>query len=383
MGRPALTIKGLYVTCNRKPGKPVRWYVYAWRGGPCIMTKVGGTRPALGPEETAAYHAAVDEHRRPDPHTLRALVAEWRSSPEWNALAPGTRKTWGSPLNLIEDKWGETPLAIWSDPRMVAKVMHWRDSRAETPRAADIGVTVLREMLKFGRLRARVSINVAAEIPTLYRGGDRAEIVWTAEDMDRFAWEAVRQDQAHVADGMWLAACTGMRRADLVSVRRAQVYEYAIIKKALKKSRGKRRTATMPRIPELDSLIEELEGRPRAEGVETVLVNSFGQPWSGDGYGGSFNRIRDKAGIAHVDEETGEERRKHLHDLRGTFCTKLILAGLTDQEAADVMGWSPERVGRIRRVYVDQSRVVVAIGERIATGTVNRIVNRSEADTEK
>jgi hypothetical protein len=30
------------------------------------------------------------------------------------------------------------------------------------------------------------------------------------------------------------------------------------------------------------------------------------------------------------------------------------------------MGWSPERVAHIRRVYVDHARVVVEIGRRIA-----------------
>jgi hypothetical protein len=76
--------------------------------------------------------------------------------------------------------------------------------------------------------------------------------------------------------------------------------------------------------------------------------------------------VRDAAGIVHIDEDTGEKIKKHLHDVRGTFCTKLLTeADLTDREAADIMGWSPERVGAIRRVYVDQSSVISAIGERL------------------
>ena len=39
---------------------------------------------------------------------------------------------------------------------------------------------------------------------------------------------------------------------------------------------------------------------------------------------------------------------------------------LTDREAAKIMGWSQERVANIRKVYVDHTRVVVALGERIA-----------------
>lgn len=63
----------------------------------------------------------------------------------------------------------------------------------------------------------------------------------------------------------------------------------------------------------------------------------------------------------------GETKAKHLHDVGGTFCTKLILANVTDKEAADVMGWSANQVAGIRRVYVDRSSVIVAIDQRIAS----------------
>jgi integrase len=250
---------------------------------------------------------------------------------------------------------------------MVRKVREWRDSRASTPRAADIGITVLRALLEFGRQRAAVHINVAEGIGKLYQGASRAEIVWTDEDVERFSAKAAELHQPLIVDGLRLAALTGLRRADLVTVTWAHVGEFAVIKKALKTSRGKRRFATMPRIPELDGLLHELKQRQRQPGVETLLVNSYGRPWSADGFGGTFNRVRDAAGIVYTDPETGLTKRKHLHDLRGTFATKLIMhgAGLTDQEVAEIMGWAPEQVAAIRRVYVDQARVIVAIGQRI------------------
>ncbi|WP_265535911.1 hypothetical protein [Sphingomicrobium astaxanthinifaciens] len=65
-------------------------------------------------------------------------------------------------------------------------------------------------------------------------------------------------------------------------------------------------------------------------------------------------------------------RKKHLHDARGTFATFLMTeTDLTDVEIAGVMGWSPDEVARIRKVYVDERATVVAIGQRIARG-VNR-----------
>lgn len=378
---------GLHYVRKRRAGGQWRWYVYAWRGGPCIAQRDGWTRPRLTPAELRIATGALDEARAPDPTRLVSLIRDWEASPEWKGLAAGTRKTWGSQLRAIEARWGDKPLGVWNDPRMTAKVVQWRNERAETPRGADIGVTVLRELLKFGRLGGRVLINVADGIPTLYRGGDRAEIIWTDEDIDRFGWYSLKLDMAHVTDGLWLDSYTGLRREDLVTVSESNVWEHAIVKKALKASRGKRRHATMPRLPELNELLVELRSRPRQAGVTTLLVNSRGLPWTGDGYGGSFNRIRDAAGIVHTDEETGATRKKHLHDVRGTFATRLILAGLTDEEAANIMGWSVDRIASIRKVYVDQARVVVAIGERITAGTnrhpVNRPVNRSGSDDEK
>ncbi len=300
------------------------------------------------------------------PPTLGDAINEWRpNSPEWKGLSDSTKRTWGSALNQIESKWGATPLTIWSDPRMVSKVVAWRDARAETPRSADFGVSVLRALLKFARLRGKVSINVAEGIPQLYRNGSRADIIWTDDDLKKFEAASIALNMEHLHDGVRLAALTGLRRADIVSLTWGDVRQETISKRAAKASRGRRRTATIPRLPALDALLNELKLKHRAEGVNTVLVNSFGKPWSVDGFGGSFGRVRDHAGIAHVYADTGQVRPKHFHDLRGTFCTKLILAGASDREAAEMMAWSPDQVSSIRRCYVDQTQVIMAIGERM------------------
>lgn len=377
-------IKGVHFVRAVRPGKPIRWFVYAWRGGPCILKTVGPARPKLGKEHLLAITQAMEAHRSPDPASLLSLIRSWRSedperpsSPEWEALAEGTKKTWGSALNKIEEKWGVTPLAVWNDPRMVAKVVAWRDSRAATPRAADVGITVLRALLSFGRLRGVVTINVADKIPQLYKNGERAEIVWTNDDIAAFEAAAAELNREHIVDALRLAALTGLRRADLVALTWSQIGDVAIVRKALKRSAGRRRHTTLPRFPALDTLLTDLRKRYRKPGVETVLVNSFGEPWSKDGFTGSFNRIRDHAGIAHIDPETGQRLKKHLHDVRGTFCTRLLTeTDISDREVAEVMGWSPERVGTIRRIYVDQRDVVVALGERIKHMTVKRPVKR-------
>lgn len=385
MGRSPV-IAGVHFVRKRLAGGGTRWYVYAWRGGPHVMSADGRPKPKLTAVAIDAINRALqtrEDDRAPNPNTLLSLIRMWRSehpdrpsSPEWDRLAANTKKTWGSALNKIEEKWADVPLAVFDDPRMTQKVIAWRNSRRDTPRAADIGITVLQALLKFGIQHALLSRNVADGITKLYENGQRVDIVWTENDIAAFEAAAEPKDQATV-DAVKLAAVTGLRREDLAWLTWAGVREFTLVKEAAKRSAGKRRFATIPRIPELDAVLADLRDRRRMPGVDTVLVTGAGQPWNLDTLSKEVTRIAKKAGIAHVDTpKPGQPPRirgKHLHDIRGTFATRLMTTtDLIDEEIADIMGWSPEEVRRIRTIYVDDHARNVALGRRIARGSVNR-----------
>ncbi len=361
---------------SRRPGKPVTWYVYAFRGGPLIKKHVGPRKPKLGPSEHLAIAAAMADRNKVDPRLTRATLRAWcpinpakdetDASPEWRNLSANTKRVWRPHVDQIEERWGRFPLSVFDDPRMVEKVVRWRNERQDRPRTADIGITVLKHFLEYARLNGRVRINVAKDVPSLYRGADRADIIRTAEDIAAFTKTANDLNYGHVVDGLRLAAVTGLRREDLITVTWAQVGEFAIVKRALKVSKRKRRRVVIPQTPQLEAVLADLRLRDRKPGVDTVLVNSLGKSWTVNGFGVTFSRLKNAADIHHIDED-GERREKHLHDVRGTFCTMLLTEWqLTDQEAADIMGWSPDRIAQIRRVYVDHTRVVVALSQRIA-----------------
>jgi integrase len=367
-------IKGIHPVRKRRVGKPDVWYIYAWRGGPCIMRAEGSRPPKLGKKELDAIAAAIDEQGKSDVTKLAGLIRELSiadgGAREWKNLATSTRRTWETHLNRIEAKWGETPVKLWSNPRMTSKVVAWRDSYADTPRAADLAVQVLGFLLEFARLRGHVTINVAAGIPTLYRPIGREEIIWTDDDLDQFAVAAIAVNRPHLIDAVWLACLTGLRKADLVALTWDEVGDHAITRTAKKKSRGRRRRAAIPMYPALQALLDELRTRDRAQGVKNVLVNSKGLPW-GD-LTSAVCQVRDLARIVEPanDELDLPERAKHLHDCRGTFVTHLCRQRLTDREIADIAAWSPDNVASIRRRYVDDAAVVVALGKRIASRSV-------------
>ncbi|MGD9664691.1 MAG: tyrosine-type recombinase/integrase, partial [Novosphingobium sp.] len=296
----------------------------------------------------------------------------------WNELAPSTRKTWGAGLDQIEKQWKDVPLAVLADPRARPKIVTWHRALSKgNARGADIAKDMLRRLFDWAIDEGLTTHNPAEKMKNLYRPSDRASIIWLPEDMD--ALNAVA-DQP-LRDAIALAAMTGLRRADLVALLWDEVGDLAIQRIASKRSRGKRFRVTIPRLPQLNAILEELRNRPRAAGVETVLVNSRGKSWTGDGLASSFYDARakanDGAGIWHVerDPSTGEDVRtaKRLHDLRGTFATRLMTQSgspLTDREVADVMGWSEQQVGEIRKHYVDDKAIVVALTRRLGQGVL-------------
>lgn len=367
-----------------RDGKPLRWYIYAWRGGPLIRVATQPKRPTLTRDDIAQIAAAQAKDRTLPTTMVPGAIAAFRKSRYWaKDLSDGTRRTWGTALNRIEDNWNDTPMRLLGELRMKKYVVEWRDEIAETaPRAADIAVMVLNKFLEWAVLKGHCAANPAAGVPTVYRRTDRAPVIWLPEDIAAIHVHAKQP----LKDALALAELTGLRRADLVALRWDEVGDFAISRTAAKRSRGKRYRATLPRLPQLDALLEELKTRKRKPGVETVLVNHWGKSFTGDGLNSSFDDAREKAnkgkGIYHVERDpvTGEPEQiaKRIHDFRGTFATHLMThptARLTDKEIADLMAWDENQIGEIRKRYVDDAAIVVAIGRRLAGSVENALEN--------
>jgi len=226
---------------------------------------------------------------------------------------------------------------------------------------------VLSRVLSFGIDRGLLTINAVAGVTQLY-SSDRADQIWTPEDLKAYVNAAQSPQHAHIVP---LACLTGLRRTDLTKLCWSHVGDVAIVMPT-GKSRG-RKTQVIPLLPETKKLLAQIrtdqvarhqelmktkpgrDHRPHPPEPTTVLTNTRGRPWTASGMEGA---VIDTKALAGVD--------KHLHDGRGSFGTRLRHAGLAASEIADILGWEEERVERLLKTYVDQDAIVLALAERIS-----------------
>jgi integrase len=330
---------GLHIVAKKRAGRPILWYVYAWRGGPQILAQIGGSKPQITKELVAAAKAAWDTQRKPNEETLMSVALEYQAAAS-TAWRPSTKADRYRMIGRFIEAFGDMPLAAAEDRRFRGDILRWRERWMAQPRTADKCTEIAQAILAHGVMVGRLAVNVASEIPRLYKA-NRSDLIWTDADfaaLQRFA-------SIEVMQAVRLAAYTGLRRSDLVSITWDAVADKSIIWKTQK--RGVR--VAIPMLQETRDLLASL---PRS--APTILTNSRGQSWTPDGLETSFGKARNAAGL-----------KLRLHDIRGTFVTQLARAGLTDNEIARIIGWSSQDVAVLRARYVDEARVIESLTARL------------------
>nr|WP_318013771.1 site-specific integrase [Mesorhizobium sp. B261B1A] len=279
----------------------------------------------------------------PDGTKFAGSVIRYKASPDYKKLADSTRRNWGPWLDRISDHFGNLSVRQFDRPEKIRpRIRAWRAKFEQTPRGADYGMQVLSRVLSFEVDRGALALNPCEGIKQLY-SGSRSEIIWSDADIARIRKHASIEVQ-HAID---LAAHTGLRAGDLVTLSWSHVGEDAIVV-TTGKSRH-RREAIIPLYDDLRALLKRIPFKS-----PVILTSSKGRPWNKDGLGSSFNQAKKDAWPEGCD--------LHFHDLRGTAATKFYIAGMTEREIAEIMAWEEEQVARIIRRYVSRS---AAIKERI------------------
>ena len=311
----------------------LRYYVYAWRGGPLIHTQ-DRVKPRLTPELIAKAQNAKGGAVKQD---LNRVIDLYRQSPDFAAKGANTQREYRLRLDQCSVKFGRVPLRLV--PELGPEIVKWRDAMADTPRAADRCVGMLHTVIRWGKQRGHIrGDNPAADVPHLHRA-NRADLIWETRH-----WEAVAAAPGYIRRVLILGSLTGLRIGDLLRVRWEDVRDGYIALTTEK-------TGTEAIIPLHPDLSRFLTGPGRG----VILRNTRGEAWTPDGWQSSWRKVK----------PAGFDRK--VHDLRGTFATRLMIAGFSDAEVAPVMGWGADRIAALRARYVDRGRVAKAMAERFAS----------------
>ncbi|MCR6660509.1 MAG: tyrosine-type recombinase/integrase [Asticcacaulis sp.] len=349
-------LKGIHkVRKTLADGSVVRYH-YAWRGGPRLDGKPGT------PEFMASYNEALKELRRPVQGVLATLVAEWRASTDFARLSASSRRNYDLAATKVLDRFGDMPISALDDPRVRGHFKRWRDSMAETPRAADYAATTLARILSVALDNGRIHYNYAARLGRLY-SSDRAEKVWSKEQIALF----VEKAPASLSLALMLALATGQREGDLLKLTWADFDGERIKVSVSKKKPGAPRVKLTIRL--LDYAADALNSLERTS--THILTNSRGLPWTASGFRASWRKA---FGKIFTDTDL------HFHDLRGTAITQLTIAGCTTREIASITGHSEKTVEAVLNAHYlgDQTplaeRAIARLNENgMGMKTVNRL----------
>ena len=267
--------------------------------------------------------------------TIAGAIARYKASEAFTGRKPRTRADYAKMLDLIADEFGRAKIGAFADRRIRGDVIRWRDKLAlRSPKLSDMALTVLGLLIKSIINDGDLTIDHRADLPRLYKS-DRADKIWTPADVAAFMDGA----RPELRLAMILALNTGQRQGDLLRLTWAAFDGEAL---TLRQSKTGARVA----IPCTQELRQALEAEKKGAGKKrlTILADSRGEPWKGNGFRLAWGRRVEAAGL--------KDRGLTFHDLRGTAVTALADAGCTEAQIAAITGHTLKGAANILATYM-------------------------------
>jgi integrase len=175
-------------------------------------------------------------------------------------------------------------IAALADRRIRGEFKNVRDSFAETPRKADYFWTTLARIMSFAKDRGTITTNPCEKGGRLY-SADRTDKVWGEQEIGALLSVASQEIKLALVLALW----TGQRQGDLLRLAWSS-YDGAHVR--FRQSKTGRRV-TMPAGMPLKVLLDSTERRS-----PTILTNSYGRPWTSDGFRTSWSKTCARAGVS-------------------------------------------------------------------------------------
>lgn len=278
------------------------WFRNRAAGGPRIPLR----GPEGSPEFFADYQAALAGDLQPAATpgaqarrgTVAWLALQYYCSSEYRQLQAATRKNRRAILTRFCD-WRPAPERppVAERPYATLRPAHLRvirDSRAETPAAANNMLKAVRSLYAFAVRYDLAETNPATGVEPLAVLNPDGHHPWTLDEVQQFAARWPRGTKEHLA--MALMLMTGLRRSDVVRIGRQHVRDGWLTVREQKGSKGKApKLNQIPVTPELQATIDATE-----TGDLTFLVTDHGKPFaSSNSFGNWFRRACTAAGLPH------------------------------------------------------------------------------------
>lgn len=253
------------------------------------------------------------------PGTLGSLSRLYRSSPEFAALAPSSKRRYNHILDNLKPIEGMPLVQMTSD-----FLYAWRDKKAaERSRSfANLGVVLLRIVFTWGKKRGHCKVNPALDVDLIRkpRNAPVKNRPWRSSEVEVVMAEAPPWLRLATA----IAAYTGLRQSDVARVTWAcydgQAFETR-----------QQKTGAPIWVPVHYKLRELLDAAPRVH--EQIVVGIYGRPVSQSHISAEFWKL-----VARLHAEGKVGAGLSFHGLRHTLGTALAEAGCDPPTIAAVLG---------------------------------------------
>jgi integrase len=315
-----------YVTQHRRAGR-VYWY---WQRKGFPLKRLSDDLEERFIEQLRLNAVADDkgaaEPAPPREDTVAAVVTAYEASDSWRDLAPGTKRVYGHPLQLILGIYGNSPIAEL-DRAEIIDFLERIPGRSPRKQAA----CVLSNLFAVAQYRGLVVHNPARALRL--KSNPRRDTLWTDSDCAAFLAEC---DRPHVATYFLLCRYTAQRPGDVAAMTWRQ-FDGETIEVRQEK------TGKLVAIPPHATLRAHLEGISR-DSIQICGGHNT------DHFRRHVRQIRKRAGLGDL----------QARDLRRSAMVAMAEAGAEIQDIAAVSGHTIERSKNILETYIVRTRAMAA-----------------------
>lgn len=314
-------VKGVKRYFEPKSGK---WYAYHRKTGKRIKAEFGTPEFFV---ELAALHDGIKKDDA-KPGTLGALIVSYRNSAGFKSLAGRTRSDYQKVMDYLQ-KYAESPLADLTH----GALSRFRDKVFEEKKRkfANYTLTVLSILFEHAIEMEMASVNPVTKVKRVRKAKDTAEAnrPWTDEERE----VVTASLPAHMQLPVSLMMYCGLDPQDALKLPRTAVSDGMIDTR-----RGK--TGVPVWMPVPAPVREVLASAPEHDAI-TLCANSYGKPWTYNGFSTNWARIKTKLEAARK-----VQPGLTLKGLRHTVATILREMGKDPATIANMLGQKTEAMAK-------------------------------------